>query len=114
MSSFFETYLQRAWSDSIDNVKIDDVRQAITEIKLMDDEHGAFWVGLIINNESILETNKDMSLIAAFEDAPETPIKRQCKTWEEIEYFYSIFLTGNLEELKVTLSKPCHPDGFPK
>jgi hypothetical protein len=106
MSSPFETYLQRAWSDYINNVTMDDVKKAIEETKLMDDEHGAFWVGLIIDGENILEANKDLSLTAIFEDAPESEIKRQCKSWAEIERFYSILLTGNLKELKRALSNP--------
>jgi hypothetical protein len=104
MSSSFETYLQRAWSDYINNVTMNDVREVIEETKLMDDEHGAFWVGLFINGETILEAHKDMSLIAVFEDAPESEIKRQCNSWAEIERFYSILLTGNLDELKVALN----------
>ena len=104
MSSTYETYLQRAWSDSIGDVTIGDVKEAIEETKLMDDEHGAFWVGLTINGENILEAHKDLSLIAVFEDAPESEIKRQCKSWAEIEQFYSILLTGNLEQLKAALS----------
>jgi len=81
-----------------------DVREAIEETKLMDDEHGAFWVGVFINGENILEANKDLSLIAVFEDDPDNPTKRQCNDWKEIEHYYSILLTGNLTQLKSALS----------
>lgn len=38
-----ENYLQRAWSDGVNNINIEDVKIAIEELKEMDDEHGAIW-----------------------------------------------------------------------
>ena|ERR1700761_1600787 len=104
MTLIQQTYLQRAWSDSIDNVTMADVRAAIEETKLMDDEHGAFWVGVIINEENILEANKDLSIIAVFEDDPDSQIKRQCGDWNEIERYYAMLLSGNLNALKEVLN----------
>jgi hypothetical protein len=63
-----ETYLQTAWGDQWDNVNMNILKEAIEGIKNMDDEHGAFWVGVIKEEESVLEVHKDLELFAVFED----------------------------------------------
>ncbi len=47
------SYLQRAWSDNIENISLEDVKTAIQEIIHMDDEHSAFWVGIGDNEEYV-------------------------------------------------------------
>lgn len=37
-----ESYLQKAWGDSIENLTIEDVKIAIREPIIMDEEHGSF------------------------------------------------------------------------
>ena len=98
-----ETYLQKAWSDSIDNVTIDDIKTAIDEIQEMDEEHGAFWVGVVYEDENVLETSKDLSVVAIFSDEPEVQFKKQADNWTQIENLYSMFLKGDIEAVKTTL-----------
>jgi len=62
-----ENYLQRAWSDAMDNVNIEDIKVAIEELKEMDDEHGAIWVSVIKNDENIIEVEKDLTTYIHFE-----------------------------------------------
>ena len=50
-----ENYLQCAWSDATDNIGIDEVKNAITELQEIDDEHGAFWVYILQEEETLLE-----------------------------------------------------------
>ena len=103
LSNKYETYLQKAWGDSLENVSINDVRNAIYETQHMDDEHGAFWVGLFNSNENVLEVHKDLTIIGVFEDSPDEQIKRKGKSWEEIESLYCLLLEGHLNKLKQTL-----------
>ncbi|NEU08634.1 hypothetical protein GZH53_09955 [Flavihumibacter sp. R14] len=98
-----QIYLQKAWSDPLDNVSINDVKTAIHEIKDMDEEHGAFWVGVIYEDENILETHKDLSVMAVFSDEPEVQFRKQADNWTQIEDLYSMFLKGELEALKTAL-----------
>lgn len=98
-----ENYLQRAWSDAIDNVKIDDVKIAISETLEMDDEHGAFWVSIIINDENILEMNKNFEIIGVFEDNNDVQFKKKFESIEEIIALYEIFLNEDFNKVKSIL-----------
>ncbi len=101
------TYLQKAWGDSIDNVTIEDIKIAISEAQNMDEEHGAFWVGIgntfCYDEENILETHKDLSVLGIFADQPYKEIKAIFKTWTDIENVYRHFLSGDFEKVKAML-----------
>ena len=95
------TFLEKAWGESFEDVEINDVKKAIIEVQRMDDEHCAFWVGW---DEYVLESNKDLSVIAVFEDT-ETQIKVKAQNWIEIENLYRLLLDGRIAELKDVLNK---------
>jgi hypothetical protein len=97
-----ETYLQKAWGDSLDNVTTKDIKTAIYEIQKMDDEHGAFWVGLVKTDENVLEVSKDLGVIAKFEDE-DKEYKGQGKNWEEIESLFENFLLDRMDLIKSRL-----------
>jgi hypothetical protein len=61
---------RRGWGDQWDNVDMNIVRAAIKGIKEMDHEHGAFWVGLMREEENVLEVHKDLELFGVFEEEP--------------------------------------------
>lgn len=105
MTNPIESYLEKAWGDSVDNVTIDHVRQAILETQKMDDEHGAFWVSLFINEENVLETHKDLEVIGIFETEPEKQYKAKFDNWTEIENLYKIFLSVDFEKVKTILTQ---------
>lgn len=93
-----ESYLQKAWGESIDNVNLDDVKIAIKETIAMDEEHGTFWVGLVEDEENILEANQNLLVTAVFADG--TTLKKQFSNWTEIERLYGIFLTGDFYKIQ--------------
>ena len=95
-----ENYLQRAWSDSIDSISITDVQKAISEIREMDEEHGAFWVGICDEEEYILEADKNLNLIGVFGTESDEQFKFKAKSWEEVEELFNLFLDGRLEAVK--------------
>ncbi|MES2061060.1 MAG: hypothetical protein V4456_04015 [Bacteroidota bacterium] len=82
------TYLQKAWTDSIDDVSINDVRIAIAETQQMDEEHAAFWVGTE-EEEYILETDKNLDMIVV---ANGEATKYRAADWKEVEYLYQLLL----------------------
>jgi hypothetical protein len=98
-----ENYLQKAWGDSIDNVNIDDIKTAIHETLKMDDEHGAFWISISINDENVLEMNKNLEIIGIFEDESELHYKRKFKNIEEIISLYDAFLAEDFVSVKSSL-----------
>lgn len=57
-------------------------------------------MGVIYEDENVLETNKDLSLIAVFSDEPAVQLRKQAESWTEIETLYSLFLKGDLQTLK--------------
>jgi hypothetical protein len=84
---------------------MDIVRTAIEELKNMDDEHGAFWVGLVKNDESILEVHKNLKLVGIFEDEPEIEYKGQGTNWTEIESMFETFLADKMDIIKTKLNR---------
>ncbi|WP_295674452.1 hypothetical protein [uncultured Mucilaginibacter sp.] len=101
----FETYLQTAWGGSWENITIEDVNNAIDEMMKMDDEHGAFWVGLFKTGENVLEMSKDLTLIGVFEDDSESQIIRKGKNRDEAVDLYQLLLSGDIDALKIAFSK---------
>ncbi|QNK78341.1 hypothetical protein H7F37_04440 [Winogradskyella sp. PAMC22761] len=102
-----ENYIQKAGGDSADNVNLSDIRKAILELSKMDDEHGAFWVGIFGPeiDEVVLEVHKDLTLIGNFDGTAENEIKKVAKNWNEVESNFELLLNGNLTELKKRLKK---------
>jgi hypothetical protein len=99
-----ETYLQSAWGDQWHNVDMNIVRLAINTTKEMDEEHGAFWVGLLIEEENVLEVHKNLELFGVFEAEPEIQYRGRGNDWQEIETLFETFLSGKLDIVKSRLS----------
>lgn len=96
-----ESYIQYLGGYSKENVTIDDIKTALIDLQAMDDEHGAFWVSVIKQEGNVLETHKDLSVTAIFEDKPEDEMRKQCKDLQEIQGLYLLLLNENFEELKL-------------
>ncbi|MBO6211645.1 hypothetical protein [Algoriella sp.] len=92
-----ENYLQRAWSDSEDNVTLDDIILAIDELKEMDDENDAIWVSVIGDDENIIEVRKNLSLIIDFED--DELIESKANSWDEVIELYKLLLNKEFDQI---------------
>ena len=57
-----ENYIQYASGYQKANIDETDIAKALADIQLMDDEHGAFWVSVITDDENVIEVNKDLTL----------------------------------------------------
>lgn len=62
----------------------------------MDDEHGAFWVSVITDDENVIEVNKDLSLSVIF-DGQEN--RFQASDWTEVAELYKLLLHEKFEEI---------------
>ena len=62
----------------------------------MDDEHGAFWVSVITDDENVIEVNKDLTLSLIFE-GQET--KHRAKDWKEVSELYGFLLNEKFDEI---------------
>jgi hypothetical protein len=85
------SYLQRAWSDYINDITMADIDVVMIETREMDDEHGAFWVG-VNDEEYVLQADKFLNMTLMFDDK-ETHIK--AKDWREVRYLYELLLAGD-------------------
>ena len=92
-----ENYLQRAWSDSEDNVTLDDIILAIDELKEMDDENDAIWVSVIGDDENIKKIKKNLSLIIDFED--DDLIESKANSWDEVIELYKLLLNKEFDQI---------------
>jgi len=92
-----ENYIQYATGYQKDNIDLSDIKKAIKDVQKMDDEHGAFWVSVLTDDEHVIETNKDLTL-SIIMDGEES--RFQALDWREIEVFYEMLLTQQFEELK--------------
>lgn len=89
-----ENYIQYADGYQKDNIEISDIIKAISDIQLMDEEHGAFWVSVITDDEKVIEVNKDLSLSVIFE---EQEMKYQAKDWNEVTEFFKLLLVKKFD-----------------
>lgn len=64
-----ENYIQYAGGYQKDNINETDIVKAIMDIQLVDDEHAAFWISVITNDEDVIEVNRDLLLSIIFEGA---------------------------------------------
>lgn len=107
-----ESYLEKAWGDSVDNPKLEDIKTAITETQKIDDEHGAFWVGVFDENdkEIVLEVSKSLRLTLILDPENLDPgkfneMKSKAANWKAVFGKYGLLLDGKVEELKKLMNK---------
>ena len=91
-----ENYIQYASGYQKDNIDETDIAKAIADIQLMDDEHGAFWVSVLTDDENVIEVNKDLTLSLVFE-GQET--KHRAKDWKEVSELYGLLLHEKFDEI---------------
>lgn len=84
-----ENYIQYADGYQKDNIDEKDIVQTISDIQLMDDEHGAFWVSVMTDDENVIEVNKDLSLFVIFE---KQQTQYQANDWNEVHELYKLLL----------------------
>ena len=92
-----ENYIQYAGGYNKDNIDFTDIEKAIIEIQETDDEHGAFWVSVITDDENVIETDKELNMAIVF-DGNQSNYK--AKDWLEVKEFYKLLLTENFDEIK--------------
>ena len=92
-----DNYIQYAGGYNKDNIDFTDIEKAIIEIQETDDEHGAFWVSVITDDENVIECDKELNLAIVF-DGNQSNYK--ANDWLEVKEFYKLLLTENFDEIK--------------
>lgn len=97
-----ESYIQYAAGYNKENVSKADIKKAINDLELMDEEHGAFWVGVCGkgNDEIALELHKDLFLFGHFDNKENDNLKIKLNISQDSEKYFDLLLNGKIEELK--------------
>lgn len=96
-----ESYIQYADGYQKDDINESDIEKAIKDIQLVDEEHGAFWVSVITDEENVIEVNKALSLFILFEGHG---TRYQAIDWNEVKEFYQLLLLKKFNEIKVRIN----------
>lgn len=100
-----ESYIQYASGYQKESVTKNDIEKALNDIKIMDDEHGAFWVSVINEEENVLEISKDLIAVGIFETNPEEEIRYQARDWQEVKELLFLLVAGEFRKLQERIMK---------
>lgn len=95
-----ESYIQYASGYQKYNISEADITKALADVREMDDEHAAFWVSVITDDENVIEVNKDMKISVMMEGRE---IKYQATNWTEVEELYKLLLSQKFEALMMKI-----------
>lgn len=98
MINIVGSFIQYAAGYDKDNVTELDIIKALNDLPTMDDEHGAFFVGVYGENteEFVLELHKDLTLFAIFE---EENYKIRLTKIEEASIYFKLLLAGDTNKI---------------
>jgi hypothetical protein len=90
-------YFENPNGDTNENISFSQIKKAISNLKEINDEHSAFWVG---DNEGIavIEVHKSLKLFI-FIEAQETQFEIQLENEKEAEGIFKLFLSGKLDSI---------------
>ena len=92
-----ESYIQYASGYNKDNVTQEDLDKALIDILDMDDEHGAFWISMVMEEEHVVEVDKGRKLSIMFGDNVE--LKHKARSWDEVRVILNLLLAEEFEEI---------------
>lgn len=100
-----ESYIQYAAGYNKDNVNEKDINKAIEDIQKMDNEHGAFWVSVITDDENVIEVNKALQISIILEPDNDKELKYKANDWVEVKQLYLLLLDKRFDEIKRWINK---------
>lgn len=97
------SYIQYAAGYDKDDITRVDIEKAVKDLMKMDDEHGAFWVGVYgaDNSDYVLEIHKSLTLFGNFGE--EENYKIQLDNSDLIIDYYDLLINGDIDELREKL-----------
>ena len=96
-----ECFLEKAWGASINNPTINDVKSDVIEVKNMDDEHGAFWVGVFGENdeEIVFEVDKKLQTTLLLNPNSYDEITKVVESWDTVIENFENLLNGDIDRI---------------
>jgi hypothetical protein len=85
-----EFWIEQGWGVSIDNATMEDISITIEEIKIMDLEHGSFWIGHV-EEEYVLEIHKNLEVFFIYGENQDKSLKAEFANWDEALYYIKMY-----------------------
>lgn len=97
------SYIEYVAGYDKENITLSDLEKALTDLPQMDDEHGAFSIGVHGSNtdEFILELHKGLTLFWNFGEEENYKIK--LNNLDSAKIYFILLLEGRIDELKKEL-----------
>lgn len=102
--SLSDSYIQYVGGYNKEDVNSYDIAKALEDIKKMDEEHGAFWISMLNeqDEEMIIEVNKDLNLSLIF---GEEEFQYQSQNFEETKTILELHINKEFEKIKSRAKK---------
>ena len=100
-----ESYIQYAGGYNKEDVNNSDIQKALSDLKVMDEEHGAFWISMLVENdeEFIIEVNKNLNLSLIYGENKEN--NYQAKNYEEARKILELHIKKEFEKIDEIVKK---------
>lgn len=96
-------YIQYAAAGDKDDISRAEILRGFKYLEESDEEHGAFWVGVLNTGENVLEVDHSLLVTGAFEDDPEKDIRYRAKGKKEVYELFDLLLDMKFDQLKQRL-----------
>ncbi len=100
-----DSYIQYAAGYDKENVTIEDIDKAITDVQEMDEEHGAFWISILMDNdeEYVIEVNKRQKVSVMFGE--KIVIQYDSQDWNEVKHILELHIDKKFDDIITIVKK---------
>lgn len=94
-----DSYIQYAAGYEKENVTIADIDKAIKDIQEMDDEHRAFWISTLAEDdeEYVIEINKGLKVSVMYEE--KIDIQYNSQDWNEVKLILKLHIDRKFDDI---------------
>ncbi len=100
-----DSYIQYTAGYGKENVTIEDIDKAIKDIQVMDEEHGAFWISMLEENdeEYIIEVNKWLKVSVTYGE--KIKLHSNSQDWDEIRNILKMHINRKFDDVILAVKK---------
>ena len=100
-----DSYIQYAAGYDKENVTMEDIDKAIKDIQETDDEHGAFWISMLKENdeEYVIEVNKWLKVSVMYGE--KIDLESNSQDWDEIRNILKMHINRKFDDIILAVKK---------
>ena len=100
-----DSYIQYAAGYNKENVTLKDIDLAIKDVQEMDEEHGAFWISMLEENdeEYVIEVNKGLKISVMFGE--KLDFQYNSRNWDEIKDILKLHIDRKFDDIILMMKK---------